>query len=146
MARPSNKPVIFSDRDSIASGGTRDQEPIASRGTRQPEAIKTASSRRPVDTIIHHRNLEFVPVTRDELLEMKEFGWLQQFVFAFGMFFISGALWPLIDFFATGKEKLVSMYIISTIAGLVLLIVWFILFVQKQRRLNKYFPKETKTI
>jgi hypothetical protein len=75
-------------------------------------------------------------VTLGDLREISEFGWLERFLFGTGM--------------RSEKEKFeftpwMAICVISMIAGLVLAIVGLILSGLKQKKLNKYFPKDNMT-
>ena len=83
-------------------------------------------------------------MTRDDLREVKEIGWLQQALFGVGTFFFSGAFWLLMDILAH-QEKYelnawISMCLLSMGFGGIIGLVGLRLFVLKQKRLDKYFP------
>jgi len=97
----------------------------------------------------HHRHEEYVLVIRDDLQEIKTFGWLQQVLFGTGVFFFSGAFWLLMELLAhqemeeKGKFEFtawMAMCVLSMGFGATLSLVALILFWLRQRRLTKYFP------
>jgi hypothetical protein len=82
-------------------------------------------------------------VTRDDLHEIREFGWLQQSLIGVGAFFC-GAFWLLIEL-ASHQEKFeftvwMVLCTVSIFFGLVLMGLGLRLITLKQRRLDKYFP------
>jgi hypothetical protein len=94
--------------------------------------------------IYHHRDEEYVLVTRDDLREVKGLGWLQQSLFGVGTFLFSGAFWLFWSLIAEQTKfdftAWMGMCVISMIAGLAVAAVGLTLFALRQKRLNKYFP------
>jgi hypothetical protein len=95
------------------------------------------------------RHEEYVLVTRDDLREIKAFGWLQQALLTIGTFFFSGAFWLLAELAAhqetEGKSQITSwmgMCVASMIFGISLIIVAVIFYALKQKRLNKYLVEK----
>lgn len=82
-------------------------------------------------------------MTRDELREIRAFGWLQQTLYGIGTFFFSGAFWLLVDLLAHqehyGFTARMGMCVVSMVFGGVIASVGLIMFGLRQRRLNKHF-------
>jgi hypothetical protein len=96
------------------------------------------------------RHEEYLLVTRDDLREIRNFGWFQQTLFGVGTFFFSGAFWLLAELIAHqehGKFEFtpwMAVCVISMIAGAALGFIGFVMFLMRQRRLNKYFANESE--
>jgi hypothetical protein len=97
----------------------------------------------------YDRHEEYVPVTRDDLREIRAFGWMQQSLFGVGTFFFSGAFWVLVELLAhqeqAGKYEFTAwmgMCVVSMTAGTLLAGVGLIFHSLRQRRLDKYFREE----
>jgi hypothetical protein len=92
------------------------------------------------------RHERYVLVTKDDLREIKGFGWLQQSLFGAGAFLFSGAFWLLINLLSEQTKyqftSWMGMCVISMIAGAMLSGVGIIMFVMRQKRLNKYISYE----
>jgi hypothetical protein len=137
MARPSEKAAL------ARKGGAL---------SKAEEATAVGEVTRPVASIVggaqavpHYRDRheEYELVTRDDLREVRAFGWLQQSLFGVGTFLL-GFLWLLIQLLAQ-QEKFeftawMGMYLIGIAAGLVFVGIGLVLFYLKQKRLQKYFP------
>lgn len=90
-------------------------------------------------------------MTRDDLREIKGFGWLQQALFGTGTFFFSGAFWLLAELLShEEKDKFeftawMGMCVVSIIAGLTLIGTSLILYNLREKRLGKYFKEAPPT-
>lgn len=87
-------------------------------------------------------------VTMDDLREVRGFGIAQQILFGSGAFFFSGAFWEMVRTVAEQPHfeftPWMMVYVISMVAGGMLASVGVYLFLAKQRRLDKYFPRQKK--
>lgn len=93
---------------------------------------------------IHHRYVEYVYVTRDDLREIRDGNALQQLLFGVGTFFFSGAFWLSLELLAHQERFAITPWItacgLSMLFGLTLAVVGLRLQWMRQDRLNKYFP------
>jgi cytosine/uracil/thiamine/allantoin permease len=88
-------------------------------------------------------------VTRDDLREVKAFGWLQQGLLTLGTFFFSGAFWLLAELFAHQEAEGITQFtawmgmcVVSMIFGIALIITAIVFYALKQKRLNKYLVEQ----
>ena len=94
----------------------------------------------------HHRDEDYILVTRDDLREIKGFGWLQQGLLSVGTFFFSGAFWLFAELLAN-QEKFaftawLAMCVVSMGSGAVLIVASLIFYSMRQKRLDKYFGNQ----
>ena len=90
------------------------------------------------------RHEEYMLVTREDLTEVRAFGWMQQSLFGAGTFFFSGAFWLIMELLAHELKftAWIGMCLISMAFGGILLGIGFAMFMLRQNRLNKYFSEE----
>jgi predicted transporter len=85
-------------------------------------------------------------VTKDDLREIKGFGWLQQGLFGSGTFFFSGAFWLLAELVSHNEKSeftsWMAMCILSILFGLVLISIGLFLHYLREKKLDKYFKAE----
>jgi hypothetical protein len=94
----------------------------------------------------HDRTEDTIAVTHNDLREVRDLGAIHQTLFGVGMFFFSGAFWEIVRL-ASEQQKFeftawMGMYLVCTVAGVILAGVGAFIFHSKQLRLNKYFPAE----
>lgn len=92
------------------------------------------------------RHEEYVPVAIDDLREIRALGPLQQSLFGVGTFFFSSPVWLLVSLIANQPKfaftAWMGMYFLSIVFGVILAGIGIILYVLRERRLNKYFPQK----
>ena len=98
------------------------------------------------------RHEEYLLVTKDDLREIRAFGWMQQGLLVSGTFFFSGAFWLFIELVAhqseNGKFEFTSwmgMCVLSMGFGTILGVIAWGHAILRQRRLNKY-PIESRNV
>lgn len=99
----------------------------------------------------HGRVEHYAYVTESDLREAVEFGFLHQVLIQSGTFFFSGAFWLLTELVIKQTEISPSFKItpwmgvcgLSMLFGSVLNFAGWRLYVAKQKKLEKYFPKPT---
>lgn len=99
----------------------------------------------------YDRTEDVVPVTRSDLREIAEFGWLEEGVGAAGMFFASGAFWQLpVIFVEHGNDMKgahwawVGACVLSIAFGGVLLWIASRHFKMRDQRVKHYFKSENE--
>lgn len=129
-----------------ASGGTvSTSEHSANHSSRPPRPALRAKGGEGARVHAHYqdRHEEYVLVTRDDLREIRTFGWMQQVLFGIGMFLFSGAFWLLMELIANEQHfeftLWMGMCIISMAGGGIIGIVGLVIFTLRQKRLGKYF-------
>src|SRR5262245_53097634 len=130
MARPSKKDTLARKGAAVSKAG----EAIAVSDVTPPlfsiaGGLKEGAKAVPY---YHDRHEEYELVTRDDLREIRAFGWLQQSLFGVGAFFFSGAFWLLIQLLAQ-QEKVeftawMGMCLISIVFGVVVAGIGLVLF------------------
>ena len=114
-------------------------KPLRRQKTKTEEGAKTIARYR-------HRYEDYIPVTLDDLREIKGFGWLQQAMFGMGMFFFSGAFWLLMAILADQKKLEITPWMgmcgLSIIFGFSLMAVGVVIHYLRNKRLDKYFKED----
>ena len=82
-------------------------------------------------------------MTRDDLREVRAFGWMQQVLFGAGTSLFSGAFWLLMALLANEQHfeftAWMGMCVIGMVAGAALGLIGLVIFNLRQKRLDKYF-------
>jgi hypothetical protein len=147
-------PALLSGKSVNTNVVSGDLQPAPEVIPSPPSALKPKGARGPgkgkINQLVHDRTDEYVYVTRDDLREVKTFGWLQQLLSSVGTFLFSGAFWLAATLLAEHwgeSKKFVPWFVVCTvsaIAGAALFCVSLVLSWQKSKRLDKYFPKGKK--
>jgi hypothetical protein len=132
--------VAASDKSPLSDAGSG-ASGRRSESSRSPTRPISAGAK--VHAHYQDRHEEYIPVTKDDLQEVRTFGWLQQSLFGTGTFFFSGAFWLLMELLSREPKftAFVAMCILSMAFGAILGAIGLVMFAIRQRRLNKYFEE-----
>jgi hypothetical protein len=158
MAEPRDQgsiPSVSSRIGSTSSTGTSEISaafyPIPEKVERQLPAPRARSQSRSQGRVVHRvhgRTEDYVYVTRNDLREIKTFGWLHQSLMGVGTFFFSGAFWLLIELLAHQEHVTftawMGMCLLSIAFGAALIVVGLCIFSLKQKKIDNYFEHEVK--
>ena len=92
---------------------------------------------------IHGRTEEYVYMNRNDLRELKTFGWLHESLIAIGTFFFSGAFWLAAEILSHQEHftftASLGMCLVSIFAGSAVAVAGWIIFGVKQKKIDSYF-------
>jgi len=131
----------------------QDRVPKASSGAVDDVQQRPRKRSQGTGARIHHdyqdRTEPTVGVTRDDLAEMRNLGTFQQLLFGIGSFLFSGAFWlvvtMLIEHVGHYSDYTNGFLVcaVAMLSGGALTFVGWRMFQMKQKRLDKYFPKDS---
>jgi hypothetical protein len=115
----------------------------------QSRALKPRASGAVIENTYLQRRQEYIAVNRNDLEDLRVFDALESWLFAVGMFFVSGATWLGVDkYFDTGHSArvlLLCVCILSVVFGGVMCGVALVMRVKKKERIDRIFA-ETKPL
>lgn len=138
--------MSVSDKDAVGESGSVPREP-GEGGVKESGGGKRKTKFSGAQAFAHYedRHERYILMTRDDLREIRTFGWLQEAIFGVGMFFFSGAFWLLAELLAHEEKQpkfeftaWMGMCCVSMVFGLVLAAASLIMFWLRLKRLNKY--------